>query len=89
MILKLIINLLKQMINLLAENNNILIKTIEKQTILPQEDVWLHTEDIMRLFKKSKRTVFNWRQSGVLQYKIVGGTVFYLRSDIYKILNKE
>lgn len=84
-----IINLLKQMINLQAENNNILIKTIEKQTPSPQEDVWLHTEDVMRLFKKSKRTIFNWRERGVLEYKIVGGTVFYLRSDIYKILHKE
>lgn len=89
MISKPIINLLKQVISLQAENNNILIKTIEKHTPPPQEEVWLHTEDVMLLFKKSKRTIFNWRDRGVLQSKVVGGTVFYLKSDIYKIMHKE
>lgn len=89
MISKPIISLLQQMINLQAENNNILIKSIEKQKTTPEEDVWLHTEDVMQLFKKCKRTIFNWRDRGVLESKIVGGTVFYLRSDVYKILNKE
>lgn len=88
MILRYILNALREIHALQTENTNKLLQTINSQKPVSQEEVWLHTEDVMKLFKKSERTIYNWRKSGVLRCEVIGGTAYYLRSDIYRILNK-
>lgn len=54
--------------------------------VLLQDQEWLHTEDVMKIFKKSEKTIYNWRQSRALRHKIIGGTAYYLKSDVYKLV---
>jgi len=89
MILRPIFKALKEIFCLHKENTNTLIQIINSLKPIPADEVWLHTEDVMKLFKKTEKTLYNWRQKGLLRYKIIGRTVYYLRSDIYQILNKE
>lgn len=89
MILRYILHVLREILTVQTENTNKLLQIINSQKSIPLEEVWLHTEDVMKLFKKSERTIYNWRKSGALRYRIIGGTAYYLRSDIYRILNKE
>jgi hypothetical protein len=89
MILKFILQILRQILNLQTENTNKILQTINSQRPPHAEEVWLHTEDVMKLLKKSERTVYNWRRSGELRHKMVGRTTYYLRSDIYRMLGKE
>ncbi|NQX39070.1 Helix-turn-helix domain-containing protein [Pedobacter steynii] len=89
MILKFILQILRQILNLQTENTSTLMQIINSLKPIPVDEVWLHTEDVMKLFKKSEKTLYNWRQKGLLRYKIIGRTVYYLRSDIYQILSKE
>lgn len=89
MILRSILQVLRQILSLQIENTDKLLQTINSQKPIPQEEVWLHTEDVMKLFKKSERTIYSWRKSGILRYKIIGGTAYYLSSDIYQIMGKK
>lgn len=89
MILRLILHILRQILSLQTENTNKILHTINSQKPIHEDEVWLHTEDVMKLLKKSERTIYNWRQSGELRHKIVGRTTYYLRSDIYRMLGKE
>ncbi|SHE46471.1 helix-turn-helix domain-containing protein [Pedobacter caeni] len=89
MILRSILHVLRQILSLQTENTNRLLDQINSYKPIHAEEVWLHTEDVMHLFKKSEKTIYNWRRKGQLRYKIIGGTAYYLRSDIFQILNKE
>ena len=89
MILRTIVKALRQIFSLQKENTDTLIQIINSLKPIPADEIWLHTEDVMKLFKKTEKTLYNWRRKGLLRYKIIGRTVYYLRSDIYQILSKE
>lgn len=53
-----------------------------------EEEIWLHTEDVMSIFKKTRKTIYNWRKAGDLRFKVNGGTCYYLKSDVYARIKK-
>jgi len=79
---------LLEVLQALRDLNSVFGKTLE--AILPKkiEDEWLHTEDVMRIFKKSERTIYTWRKEKRIKYTNIRGTIYYLKSDIYAYLNK-
>ena len=89
MILRPIFKVLRQIFSLQKENTVTLTQIIDTLRPVPTDEVWLHTEDVMKLFKKTEKTLYNWRRNGQLRHKIIGRTVYYLKSDVYRILNKE
>ena len=47
----------------------------------------LMTEDeVCRLFKKNKSTIWRWRKEGVVKAYKVGGTVYYKQQDIIGVI---
>lgn len=45
-------------------------------------------EDVQKIFQVSRKTLYNWDKSGILQSRKLGGKIFYLTSDIISALNK-
>lgn len=89
MVLRLILQSLRRLLSLQAENTNMILQRINSYDSVRDGEEWLHTEDVMVIFKKSERTIYNWRKSGALKYRMQGGTAYYLKSDIYRILDNE
>ncbi len=54
-----------------------------KNVYLPkeQEEV-LQTKDVCKLLSKSRQTIENWSDAGILKKRYLGESVFYLRSEI-------
>lgn len=46
-----------------------------------QEEV-LQTKDVCKLLNKSRQTIENWSDAGILKKRYLGESVFYLRSEI-------
>lgn len=46
-----------------------------------QEEV-LQTKDVCKLLSKSRQTIENWSDAGILKKRYLGESVFYLRSEI-------
>lgn len=59
----------------------------ESQPRAITEDTWLHTEDVMEIFGTCRKTIYNWRKNEAIRFKKIGKIVYYLKSDIYKMLN--
>jgi len=49
---------------------------------------WLDSPDVMKLLKISSRTLQSYRDNGILPFSKIGGKVFFKRSDIEEILEK-
>jgi len=48
---------------------------------------WLDNQDVMQALHISKRTLQTLRSNGTLPYSRIGSKIYYLRSDILKILS--
>lgn len=46
-----------------------------------QEEV-LQTKDVCKLLNKSRQTIENWCEAGILKKRYLGDSVFFLRSEI-------
>jgi hypothetical protein len=66
---------------------NELIEEIKK-LVQPQNDQkeWLKTADVMELLGCSPGTLQNLRVSGKLPFTKIGGTIYYSRKDVLKVL---
>lgn len=42
----------------------------------------LQTKDVCQLLRKSRQTIENWSDAGILKKRYLGESVFYLRSEI-------
>lgn len=42
----------------------------------------LQTKDVCILLKKSRQTIENWSEAGILNKRYLGDSVYYLRSEI-------
>ncbi|CAM2775113.1 hypothetical protein SAMN05444143_104103 [Flavobacterium succinicans] len=60
------------------------IKTANETEQLPQ---WLKSSEVRKLLKISPGTLQNLRINGTLNYKRIGGILFYNYSEIQKMLN--
>ena len=52
------------------------------------EDPILDTEGVMNLLKVSRRSLQNWRDSGIIEFSAVGGKFYYRMSAINTMLAK-
>jgi len=48
---------------------------------------WLDNQDVMQALHISKRTLQTLRTNGTLPYSRIGNKIYYLKSDILKILS--
>lgn len=52
------------------------------------ENEWLKSKEVMDLLKCSPGSLQNIRVSGALPFSKIGGTIYYSRKDIMRLLNK-
>ncbi|MBB2149918.1 helix-turn-helix transcriptional regulator [Pedobacter gandavensis] len=78
-----LLHTLRQLLKIQMDQLAILSKLVPAELPVKEEEVWLHTEEVMEIFKKSRKTIYNWRKTGQLRFKINGGTCYYLKADIY------
>lgn len=77
---------IRELIAVLTTNNQALQNSPTLQMIQPEEE-WLDTLDVMAIFKKSRRSIYNYCKDKQLKYKKIGGANYYLKSDVYRALN--
>lgn len=83
------LHLLRQLLKIQTDQLATLLKLVPAQLPVEEEEVWLHTEEVMEIFRKSRKTIYNWRKTGQLRFRQNGGTCYYLKADIYSLLKKE
>lgn len=82
------LHILRQLLKIQTEQLTILLKLVPVVETTKEEEVWLHTDEVMKVFKKSERTIYNWRKAGDLRFKLRGRTCQYLKSDVYDRVKK-
>lgn len=65
------------------------IQTAFNSSYISSPNEILRQEDVCNLLKKSKQTIINWTNQGVLKPHYINGSVFYFYSEIIEILKKE
>ncbi len=55
---------------------------------LPTEEI-LVLEDICKLLKKSKQTIYNWMDANIIKGHYINESLFFLRSEILDLLKKD
>lgn len=53
-----------------------------------QQEV-LQTKDVCKLLNKSRQTIENWCESGILKKRYLGESVFFLRSEILAAMREQ
>lgn len=48
----------------------------------------LTDEDLVKMLKVSKRTIYTWRSEGKIAYSQVGKFIFYTKTDVINFLKK-
>lgn len=61
---------------------------LEHYSILYEWADWVDGQDVMQKFHISVRTLQNLRTSGLLPYSQINGKMYYRKSDILTILQK-
>lgn len=87
-----IFNMQKELAALIQENKRLILQML-KETPLPgfdeHDDQLLDTADVMRFFKKTERTIYTWRMRGLLPFIIYSGTIYFLKSEVYRLLRNQ
>lgn len=83
-----LLHTLRELLKIQTEQLSVLLKLVPAELPVKEEEVWLHTDEVMKVFKKSERTIYNWRKGGDLRYKVKGRTCYYLKSDVYEKVRK-
>ncbi|WP_222535534.1 helix-turn-helix domain-containing protein [Pedobacter polysacchareus] len=85
----LILKILRQLLKVQTDQLIALLKMMPVDLpVKEEEDIWLHTNEVMQIFQKTRKTIYNWRKSGHLRFRVNGGTCYYLKKDVYSILGK-
>jgi predicted site-specific integrase-resolvase len=61
---------------------------IKHYAILYEWADWVDSQDVMQKFHISVRTLQNWRTNGLLPYSRLSGKIYYRKSDILAVLQK-
>lgn len=62
---------------------------ITGQTSSGVEREWLKSADVRKMLKVSPGTLQNLRINGTLPYRKIGGSMYYRREDISKMMEKK
>ncbi len=57
------------------------------QTSPTEQKEWLKTSDVLSMLSCSPGTLQNLRVNGSLPFSKMGGTIYYLRADVLKMLS--
>jgi len=68
-------------LELINEIKETISKDFSKQTAS-----WLRTSDVRKILKISNSSVQNLRNSGILKYSKIQGTIFYKTTDVENLL---
>lgn len=60
----------------------------EKRILTNPQEIIYDNSDVMLLLKISQRTLANWRASGIITFRKIGGKLYYTQADINECLNK-
>lgn len=61
---------------------------IKKLSLVKSEDeIWLRTQDVIKILGCSEGTLVNLRASGKLPYAKINGSLYYRKSDVLNMLN--
>jgi len=66
-----------------------LMRLLQQKPVINEEERWLQTEDLVAIFKVTSRTIFTWRKSKQLKSSTFGGTVYYLKSDVFEFRKQQ
>lgn len=61
---------------------------LEHYSILYEWADWIDAQDVMQKLHISVRTLQTWRTNGLLPYSRISGKIYYRKSDILTILQK-
>lgn len=61
-------------------------KLEDKEAIVPQDDVLLTINETAAYFSVSSRTIRRWQTGGLIDPIQIGGTVFYIKSQLVHIV---
>ena len=61
---------------------------IKHYAILYEWADWVDSQDVMQKFHISVRTLQNWRTNRLLPYSRISGKIYYRKSDILIVLQK-
>ena len=61
---------------------------VKQYAILYEWADWVDSQDVMQKFHISVRTLQNWRTNRLLPYSRIRGKIYYRKSDILLILQK-
>ncbi|MGI6135716.1 MAG: helix-turn-helix domain-containing protein [Petrimonas mucosa] len=61
---------------------------IKHYSILYEWADWIDAQDVMQKLHISVRTLQTWRTNGLLPYSRISGKIYYRKSDILSILQK-
>jgi hypothetical protein len=53
-----------------------------------EDDKWLNNDDVCALLKISKRTLQNYRDTGILPFTQIGHKCYYKASDMEQLINQ-
>ena len=67
---------------------NLLLSEIKNSTSEEKTPQWLKSAEVRNLLKISAGTLLNLRVNGTLNYRRIGGIIYYKLSDIEKMLGK-
>jgi hypothetical protein len=73
---------------LIAKIENLCAKVDDLPKDYPLTEVWIDIEQACFLLKVSKRTLQNYRNSGLLAYSQVAGKIYFKAADIEEHLRK-
>lgn len=66
---------------------NYLIEIVKGKVENEEPNQWLKTKDVLKLLGCSESSLHNYRSKGIIEYKQVGGTFFYPKDAVDKMLN--
>jgi len=69
-----------ELINELADVIVLRLTPVAAQTVEPEE--LLQTHQVMKLLGRSRTTIKNWRDLGLLKHQVINSRVYFKRSDI-------
>lgn len=74
--------------NLTAQEAYLLVREAIQEIAIPATERVLNDAQLCALLNISKRTSATWRATGILDYHKVKGVIFYLYSDVLKMLER-
>lgn len=85
--MKLIFKRVQEIDRKLDEHHALIVKLLTNRNADVPE-VLLLTQDVVRIFSVSERTIYDWRMTKVLPFVKIGRTIYFRQSDVDDLRNR-